>query len=631
MLIDNINFLRKNYRSVREYFRQNESNLQKEPVQVVNAKSGSPTLQVESNGKFYYLHSKYNPEQEAEQIVGKYEDDVSQYDHVFFYGLGLGYHVEAFLEKHPDIDFTLYEPVPANFYHYMCYKKIDDLPLRRLKNLFVETSVGERLNFLNQFAGQLNGNVLLVVLPSYERLYPELYKGFINDFKEHVRNQRSALHTDLAFEKRWTFNSVMNFPEVLKTPNILHDVDKDIFKDKPAIIVSAGPSLNEELENLRYIKENGLAYIFAVGSANKTLIKNNIYPDAVCTYDPQGRNVKVYEEIISQGIDSIPMIFGSSVGFETVERYPGPKLHMITSQDTVAAYILQEAMQNKLEIVNDAPSIAVVTFQMLAKLHANPIIFVGQNLAYKGDYFYSKGIEYDTRKNTIDEKEKQNALIVKDVNGKEIRTNETFNSMRINLESYIAIYKDIEVINTTSGGAHIHGSKYIPLSEVIKDRLKEPIVNNEWYKIATNQYNLAQVNAKLEELDYSFKDYQKLLKSLVSLLKDIDEKSKVVNPIELERYFQDYDHEFKAFSNNLFFKTFIRPMVRVAMDITNKKVQAVRFDRDKQYKAQVIVNAFGKLINQCFQDTNNIFVVYQQMRHRVQQLLEKTRFRMVDI
>jgi len=38
-----------------------------------------------------------------------------------------------------------------------------------------------------------------------------------------------------------------------------------MFKDKPAILVSAGPSLDYEIENLRYIKENGLAYISQSG------------------------------------------------------------------------------------------------------------------------------------------------------------------------------------------------------------------------------------------------------------------------------------------------------------------------------------------------------------------------------
>ena len=149
-----------------------------------------------------------------------------------------------------------------------------------------------------------------------------------------LKNKRSGIRTDYAFQERWILNSMKNFKEVLSTPNILLE-KKGQFKDKPAILVAAGPSLNEEIENIRYIKDNGLAYIFSVGSAINTLIYHDIYPDAACTYDPTVNNQKVFEKTKERGIKEIPMIFGSSVGYETLVDYPGNKYHMITSQDTV--------------------------------------------------------------------------------------------------------------------------------------------------------------------------------------------------------------------------------------------------------------------------------------------------------
>jgi len=613
MLIDNINLLRKNYRSVREYFRQNESNLQKEPVQVVNAKSGSPTLQVESNGKFYYLHSKYNPEQEAEQIVGKYEDDVSQYDHVFFYGLGLGYHVEAFLGKHPDIDFTLYEPVPANFYHYMCHKKLDDLPLRRLKNLFVETSVGERLNFLNRFAGQLNGNILLVVLPSYERLYPELYKGFINDFKEHVRSQRSALHTDLAFEKRWTFNSVMNFPEVLKTPNILHDVDKDIFKDKPAIIVSAGPSLNEELENLRYIKENGLAYIFSVGSAINALLKNGIFPHATFSYDPSEKNQYIFEEIPEEMTRQIPLVFGSSVGFETLQKYKGIKLHMLTTQDSVSSYYLEKSTQYLK--VNDASSIAVITLQVLFLLGFNPIILVGQNLAYKSGENYADGsktgkLSYQATK--IDKTE----ITVESTDGKQVYTNELFIQMRKQMEMYILHNKNTKVINTTVGGAKIEGTQFRPLSNVIAEILKTPVVQNGWFK-TTNHYDINVVRQRQSEMAQALNNFQTACHKLMAILNDIEACAMSGRDSELERLFAKLDDSFKKLHENPYFRVFIKPMGRVQLELQLKSVQRYRFHKNISEKGLKVVQAYRNFLLECNRNHSLIYPAYCELKKKI--------------
>src|SRR5690606_4805399 len=128
---------------------------------------------------------------------------------------------------------------------------------------------------------------------------------------------------------------------------------------------------------LKEIKKQGLAYIFAVGSANKALIAHGIHPDAVFTYDPQGHNASVFKELMDNGHTTIPMVYGTSVGFETVQLYPGPKFHFVTAQDTIT----QNFHETTLPIVNDAYSIAIVTLQILYHLQVKKVILVGQNFA----------------------------------------------------------------------------------------------------------------------------------------------------------------------------------------------------------------------------------------------------------
>lgn len=186
------------------------------------------------------------------------------------------------------------------------------------------------------------------------------YDSIVSFFK----NEKNKIVTSFSFQKRWTINAIKNFPTIVKTPNILKDVERSQFKDKSAIIVAAGPSLNEEFENLRQIKDKGgLAYIFSVGSAINSLIdQGGIYPDATCTYDPQERNQMVIQKVKDKNITNIPLIFGSTVGYETLDDYNGPMLHMFTSQDTLAPpFLLREV--DDFKVVYDAPSIAVVTYQ----------------------------------------------------------------------------------------------------------------------------------------------------------------------------------------------------------------------------------------------------------------------------
>ena len=58
-------------------------------------------------------------------------------------------------------------------------------------------------------------------------------------------------------------------------------------------------------------------------------------------------------------------------------------------------------------------------------------------------------------------------IMVKDVYGNEILTNEIFNSMRFQMERFIKMTSGIEVINTTRGGAKIEGTEYIELDKLI--------------------------------------------------------------------------------------------------------------------------------------------------------------------
>ena len=51
---------------------------------------------------------------------------------------------------------------------------------------------------------------------------------------------------------------------------------------------------------------------------------------------------------------------------------------MITSQDTVSNYYLKDVEGKAINIVQDAPSIAVVTVQLLYQLGFSTIILVGQ-------------------------------------------------------------------------------------------------------------------------------------------------------------------------------------------------------------------------------------------------------------
>lgn len=604
--IDNINILRNYFKHTYDKISDLEEKTFDNGINLSPSKSGIDTLIIDDGDRQNFIHSQYDPIREAEVIISQY-DDIEEYSKVIFYGTGLGYHIERFTSRYPNMPFCIYEPMPEVFKALLENRELKSFFSRQCLDIDFEDNSHTALSFLKRNMKKYEGDYLIIVLPVYRRLFSEKYDNFLDTYKMLLKNSLSSFRTNLAFEKRWIINGMKNFSDVLSTPNILIE-RKGYFKDIPAIIAAAGPSLNDEIENLRYIKENDLAYIFSVGSAVNTLIANDVYPHAACTYDPTEKNQMVFQKIKDEGIDEIPLIFGSSVGFEVIENYPGPKYHMITSQDTTSIYYVDIEDDEDIEMVSDAPTIAVVTLQLLYRLGFNPIILVGQNLAHRGKYRYATGIDY------IDPVKKEKAkkpVYVKDVYGKEVETTEGFNRMREQMEFYIRSFRDIEVLNATKGGAHIEGTEFLPLEDIMDTRLKNVVVDEGWLPEYEKRYDKKFLQKQQHKMNIEYRRLSKQFGQLFDMLKKIESASNSASPARLDNLFGKFDDLFYKLKNNSFYNVFILPMNRVQNDLLTNRVPEIREERNIRTKAQMIVKHFGDYIGLCRQDYKLIGPVFE--------------------
>ncbi|MED3841871.1 6-hydroxymethylpterin diphosphokinase MptE-like protein [Geobacillus stearothermophilus] len=485
-------------------------------------------------------------------------------------------------------------------------------PLHRLRYLYVETDEESRRQFFAEFANALETNVGLVALPSYERIFVDQYRQFVRQFQDILQSKRINLATEFAFGKRWTLNSLMNLPTTLRSPSIFSR--KEHFRSKPVLLVVAGPSLQEEYDNLRYIKEKGLAYIFAVGSANRALVANGILPDAVCTYDPQAHNFAVFWDMIDKGIDAhVPMIYGTSVGYETIQKYKGPKFYAVTSQDTVTPYYLDSL--DRSEVIDDAFSIAIITLQILAKLEANPVILVGQNFAFRDNYYYAKEIKRGEKQTAeVLEHERRGLMQVKDVYGHLVTTNESLNQMRLLMEHYIQKYAQIEVINTTKGGADIAGAPFVPLEAVIQTRLTKKAVNENWH--AGQESNRMQgVEDKIGSMKRAMTDFIKRYNELEAMFHELEQAAIRKKEDKLHKLFACFDQQFRRLTKNDFFDVYVRPVVRVYTEMLQKEAHNIRKEQDPVVKAGKVVRAFRSYLHLCQQVYNDMAPLVQTYLH----------------
>ncbi|MFY9121135.1 MAG: 6-hydroxymethylpterin diphosphokinase MptE-like protein, partial [Syntrophomonadaceae bacterium] len=284
MLVDNIVFLKKHNPELYKAISQLNDNLDSQAITLEDTKIQDKTIKIIQNGQVLYLHSRYDPRREAAAIINKIaeKEKITEDSHVIFYGLGLGYHIEEFAQKYPRTTFSLYEPSPLIFNLLLQYLNLQKLPLRNLEMLECQYQPEVADDFLKRLLQKITKKIVIIGLPIYQNAFAEEHADFMEKFSAAIRSTRSDLHTKYFFQKRWIINCIKNFPAVLTTPNIILE-KKGEFKGKTAILVAAGPSLNEEIDNLKHIKEQGLAYIFSVGSAINTLVHHGIHPDAACS------------------------------------------------------------------------------------------------------------------------------------------------------------------------------------------------------------------------------------------------------------------------------------------------------------------------------------------------------------
>lgn len=513
MLIDNRRLLKNlneaTYARMQAY-EQASSN--ESSIVVEQARNGYETLAIWHEGKIVQIHSKYDPQREVDTFLQRFPQ-LADSSHIFIIGIGLGYHIAQIIAENPSVKLTIYEPNEAILFNYLQQNKLTN----NISELFVSL---HDVKDLEKLAKNFTDETATMVWPSYQRLYVEEIQETQQNLVKLLKHTRDSLGVNVSFQHRWIVNSLLNYPKTIKTSNIISVEYQKVFDDKPVIIVAAGPSLNEELPLLKAIKEEESAYIFAVGSAINALLHANITPHAVFSYDPASMNQLVIQKIKDENITNIPLVFGTSVGCETIMHYPGKLVHMVTSADTLASNILRISPK---VIIEDSPSIAVMALQVVKKLNMAPIILVGQNLGYVNDTYYAQGIKYDYFEDSVTEEQKKKMITVKDVHGHDMLTDDSFMRMKHGLEIVIQKYPYGRVINTTKQGAHIQGTEYTTLEEV-----------RETY-LTKGNITLAQWVIERPEYPQGLEKFEAIMESYKQMLVDIDISVKLANKI-VENY-----------------------------------------------------------------------------------------------
>jgi len=479
-----------------------------EPLEVEDTKDGLHTYRYfNEDDKKIYIHSKYNIQREVDIVL---EDIDFNRDALYIvYGLGLGYHIKELKKKISSRSFIFV--IEKNWDIIFTYLRHEDFS--EIANGNILFFFGDQDEILTRFNNSifafntmpLLGNLTYVILPSYYKIYGK----WIHDMNEKIMNAIQHAFFMLGNDMEDTIigieNNFTNMKELIESPSI--ECVKDKYKGIPAIIVSAGPSLDKNISELK--KAEGKALIIATDAVLTTLKNHEIVPDAVVSIE---RGMPTYEKFYKdKDIDNRIVFIGPPVVRKEVlnAMKDNKRLLCLKQGEKINEWINNDILKEK-RLISMGTSCAHVAFAFSQYVGANPIVFIGQDLAYTVDGItHSKNVEV---RDKINAKEKPEICHAKGINGEDLPTSEAFKNFLTWYELQIAKdTSDREYIDATEGGVLINGTKLMTLREMIdKYCIKEVFRLNGI--LPKGKFDKAKYDRAIEEIEKLFKSFDEIRK-----------------------------------------------------------------------------------------------------------------------
>jgi hypothetical protein len=411
---------------------------------------GYNVYNIEKEEEHYYLANKNNYKKDIESLLNTV-DDIKFDSLIIIFGIDTGEYLDELYKvicKKNRI--LIFEPNEEIF--NSSKDKIDNNNVRLV--FYDKSNVrGTLYSVIN--SGNFN-NLYVHAFGNYAEVYKEEYETFIENLDCTYYTACSSISVANRFKEVFIKNLTSNL-KVLKYATPLNSYE-NINKGIPAIIVSAGPSLDKNLvEMMKYKTEVEKCFVIAGSRTLKAMIKNGIKPDMVVSIDPIDDNYDMMKDYLKE---NIPLAFYEYSNRYLVRDYKGEKIYLSMLLSTTIAEL------DDLKGTYVGGSVAHSCVDIANIMGCSPIILVGQDLAFTYDKHHSDSAIFDfDKKNSYEA-----SLIVKDIFGEEIRTTVTLNHFRIKMQEYISFcskVNNVEFINA-SYGAEIEGAPHKELSDIFK-------------------------------------------------------------------------------------------------------------------------------------------------------------------
>lgn len=474
-------------------------------------------LNLEKDGLF--IHSNQSIEIETRQWSSMF--DLSEVDWLLVYGIGLGYYYQE-----------IQTWLKANLRHHLIFLE-DDLGILKkwleldlAKDLLNDSQVDIYfIDWNDPFQKTLEivarkityQHHLFVSLISYEKQKAQQAARcqFLLKFKLFRLEMMVGeyLERGSAFFNNF-YKNLFEYPFSLEGNSLYGK-----FKDIPAIICGAGPSLQKNIEILKNLKDRAL--IFAGGTAMNALNAYGFIPHFGMGVDPFSTH---FTRLIMNIAFETPFFYRNRMNFNAVQMIHGNKLYLAGASGYTLPNWFDDQLGLKHPPLDEGCNVINMSLSVAKELGCNPIICIGLDLAYSSGQSYSPGIEmhaiHDPKEHFITKSSQEDLVLQNDIYGQPVFTLWKWIQEAAWFSNFASTHPDLTLINSTEGGIGFASVPNVPLHEISEVSLKkqydfDTLLHAEMLSIAMPEsVNLKNIQEKLSEFAKSLKASAKILREI---------------------------------------------------------------------------------------------------------------------
>lgn len=322
------------------------------------------------------LESKYNPEREADNLLSTITEN---YNYFVIFGISSGLFISKLSTKFPNSIIFCVENTDIDIQFLQTFEEV-----KKLSNNsnIIFTSVEDLQNKLIQsYIPALHGNLKLIELFPWVNENKYNYSFIKQQFDEALKIISADFSVQAHFGKIWQKN-------ILKNCNLLNNSFSFSTNKQKAVIIAAGPSLDEQID---YLKNNiNSLFIISTDTAYSTLLKYEIYPEMVVSIDGQFISQKHFIQN-KQNLSKTLFAFDLCANFSAANNIPEKNRIFFISGHPLSSYI-NNLLSNKLPFIyTGSGTVTIAALDFALFLGFNQIEVLGADFSYRNGKSYVKG------------------------------------------------------------------------------------------------------------------------------------------------------------------------------------------------------------------------------------------------